>query len=64
MTSFISSTCDTSRHLAITGIHAREWISPAAVTYVLNSLVEDPDYNSDILDVFDVYVLPVSNPDG
>lgn len=41
------------------GIHAREWISPAAVTYIIDYLVE----NSDNLDV-DYYILPVVNPDG
>ncbi|XP_076242094.1 carboxypeptidase B [Calliopsis andreniformis] len=41
------------------GIHAREWISPAAVTYVIDYLVE----NSDSLEV-DYYILPVANPDG
>ncbi|XP_048267587.1 carboxypeptidase B isoform X1 [Bombus terrestris] len=41
------------------GIHAREWISPAAVTYVINHLVE----NSEDLEA-DYYILPVVNPDG
>lgn len=41
------------------GIHAREWISPAAVTYIINHLVE----NSDNLEA-DYYILPVANPDG
>ncbi|CAK9812749.1 Carboxypeptidase B [Anthophora plagiata] len=41
------------------GIHAREWISPAAVTWVINELVE----NSDSLEA-DYYILPVANPDG
>lgn len=41
------------------GIHAREWISPAAVTYVINYLVE----NSEELEA-DYYILPVVNPDG
>lgn len=41
------------------GIHAREWISPAAVTYVIDYLVE----NSDSLEA-DYYILPVANPDG
>ncbi|XP_012230102.1 carboxypeptidase B isoform X2 [Linepithema humile] len=41
------------------GIHAREWISPAAVTYVIDYLVE----NSEKLET-DYYILPVVNPDG
>ncbi|XP_011630691.2 LOW QUALITY PROTEIN: carboxypeptidase B-like [Pogonomyrmex barbatus] len=41
------------------GIHAREWISPAVVTYIIDQLVE----NSENLDV-DYYILPVANPDG
>ncbi|XP_066587843.1 carboxypeptidase B-like isoform X2 [Prorops nasuta] len=41
------------------GIHAREWISPAVVTYVINHLVE----NSEDLEA-DYYILPVVNPDG
>ncbi len=45
------------------GIHAREWISPATATYMIRSLVEDPS-NRDLLQYFDFYILPVSNPDG
>ncbi|XP_043505521.1 carboxypeptidase B-like [Polistes fuscatus] len=41
------------------GIHAREWISPAAVTYIIDYLVE----NSESLEA-DYYILPVANPDG
>lgn len=41
------------------GIHAREWISPAVVTYLIDYLVE----NSENLEA-DFYILPVINPDG
>lgn len=45
------------------GIHAREWIAPAVVLYVLQQLVESGE-NSDLLDGIDWYLLPVLNPDG
>ncbi|XP_035228738.1 carboxypeptidase B-like [Stegodyphus dumicola] len=49
------------------GIHAREWISPATVTYIAYRLTND--YSSDeevkdLVDHFDWYILPVVNPDG
>jgi len=45
------------------GIHAREWISPATVTFIVNELVTNPA-NRDLLDYYDFFVLPVTNPDG
>jgi murein tripeptide amidase MpaA len=45
------------------GIHAREWISPAAVTFMVDQLVSQPA-NRDLLDYYDFYFLPVTNPDG
>ena len=48
------------------GIHAMEWISPAAVLYMINQLVENyaSRQNEIIVDNFDVYILPSANPDG
>ena len=48
------------------GIHAREWISPAAVEYIVYELVErfDITENKEIVENFDIYVLPIMNPDG
>lgn len=46
------------------GIHAREWVSPAAVTFMLRELVENDSDHPDLLDNLDWYILPVVNPDG
>ena len=35
------------------GIHAREWISPAAVTWLLKELVENHENHPDLLDSLD-----------
>ena len=46
------------------GIHAREWISPAVGTWMLNELVENDAAHSELLDKLDWYFLPSHNPDG
>ena len=45
------------------GIHAREWVSPSTVTFMLKELVTNPAY-SHLVDMFHWIVMPVVNPDG
>ncbi|XP_063967817.1 carboxypeptidase B-like [Lytechinus pictus] len=49
------------------GIHSREWVSPAAMMYMTNMLVEGYGNDADItsmLDDFDFYMIINYNPDG
>lgn len=48
------------------GIHAREWISPAVVTYVIKKVLWHKNDNKirEALPLFDWYFVPVLNPDG
>ncbi|XP_026724740.1 zinc carboxypeptidase-like [Trichoplusia ni] len=47
------------------GIHAREWITPATTTYFINQLMtsQDPEIAS-LRDSFDWHIFPTVNPDG
>jgi murein tripeptide amidase MpaA len=46
-------------------IHAREWITSAVATYVIDSLLNEKNTNlTSYLNDFDIYILPVLNPDG
>ena len=46
------------------GIHAREWISSATATYIINQLVNNYDENKEIVDNLNIHILPMANPDG
>lgn len=47
------------------GIHAREWISPSTVTFILNQLLTSNNATvRDIAENFDWIIFPVINPDG
>ncbi|CAG0884908.1 unnamed protein product [Cyprideis torosa] len=46
------------------GIHAREWIAPSTVAYLINQLATNRSLNEDIINAFDWYLFPVLNPDG
>lgn len=44
-------------------IHAREWVTSAVGTWVINQLVYNEEY-SDILDKWELHIVAVLNPDG
>ncbi|EDV94101.1 zinc carboxypeptidase A 1 [Drosophila grimshawi] len=47
------------------GIHAREWIGPAAATYIVNQLLtSNVDSTKELADNYNWYVFPHANPDG
>ncbi|XP_055911485.1 carboxypeptidase B-like [Eupeodes corollae] len=46
------------------GIHAREWIGPATVTYILNNIVEGWDDLPAYMRNVDWYFYVMANPDG
>jgi len=46
------------------GIHAREWISPASVTWMMKELIENDAEHSDLTEQLDWYILSIVNPDG
>lgn len=47
------------------GIHAREWISPATVIYIIDRLLESMDTDiKNLAETYNWYLFPVLNPDG
>jgi carboxypeptidase A4 len=46
------------------GIHAREWISPATVTWMMKELIENDADHPELTNGLDWYMLAIVNPDG
>ncbi|XP_068619353.1 zinc carboxypeptidase A 1-like [Battus philenor] len=50
------------------GIHAREWIAPAFVTYMMNQIIQSTVTNNtalkEIAMLYEWYFIPLLNPDG
>ena len=46
------------------GIHAREWISPASVSWMIKEVIENDADHPELLENLDWYILPIHNPDG
>lgn len=48
-------------------LHAREWITTTTTEYIAQNLLENYRKDNDItaaLDKYDVYIAPITNPDG
>lgn len=46
------------------GVHAREWVGPAATLYLLNQLVTNATVTAELLDKVDWVFVNNANPDG
>ncbi|XP_065344043.1 carboxypeptidase B-like [Cloeon dipterum] len=46
------------------GMHAREWITPAAVTYIIKELVDNRAKYRSFVDDVDFHIVPLVNVDG
>ncbi|XP_059479900.1 carboxypeptidase B-like [Neocloeon triangulifer] len=46
------------------GIHAREWIAPATVSYIIKELVENRSRYSSFANAIDFHIVPLLNVDG
>lgn len=46
------------------GMHAREWITPATVSYIINHMAQHFGTEPKSIQNLDWYFLPVANPDG
>ncbi|CAG0879288.1 unnamed protein product [Cyprideis torosa] len=44
-------------------IHAREWITSAVATWIINELLTNQSLNN-VLEQWDIYINPILNPDG
>jgi len=53
------------KHMFIDAMfHAREWITAATLTWIVNEFTNNAAAHSDVLDHVDFYILPCVNPDG
>lgn len=50
--------------LTCSGIHAREWITPAAAMYILHEILASLEAKNSTFSGLDYYVVPMMNPDG
>lgn len=48
----------------VSGVHANEWITPAALTWMMNEIMDNADSYDCILDRFEWYFVPMMNLDG